>query len=78
MTDTESRSGQWSLIRTARMACDTISEIIEAVDQRAMACDGPVTPTRLEMTDAEMCDIYEAVQLARADLTAFLRAPEAL
>ena len=36
-----------------------IKEAIEAVDQRAMAADGDVTPTLQEMTQAEMSKIYE-------------------
>jgi hypothetical protein len=36
-----------------------IAEIIEAVDHRAMAADGPVTPTLQEMTQAEMSEIYQ-------------------
>lgn len=47
--------------RTARLrrAMDRIAEIIEAVDNRAMAADGPVTPTLEEMTQAEMTEIYK-------------------
>ncbi len=46
--------------RERKLACslDSIAAIIEAVDDRAMAADGPVTPTRLEMTDREMREIY--------------------
>ena len=36
----------------------SIARIIESVDNRAMAADGPVTKTRLEMTDDEMRRIY--------------------
>lgn len=35
-----------------------IKEIIEAVDTRAMACDGPVPPTLKEMTQREISEIY--------------------
>ena len=35
-----------------------IARIIEAVDDRAMACDGPVTPTLQEMTQEEISRIY--------------------
>jgi len=35
-----------------------IADLLEAVDYRCMAADGPVTPTRLEITNAEMRDIY--------------------
>lgn len=35
-----------------------IAQIIEHADQRAMACDGPVTPTPEEITQDEMSRIY--------------------
>lgn len=35
-----------------------IAEIIESVDQRCMAVDGPVTPTLREMTQEELSEIY--------------------
>ena len=35
-----------------------IEEIIEAVDTRCAAADGPVTPTRSEITDDELRRIY--------------------
>lgn len=35
-----------------------IAEIIEAVDNRCMAADGPVAPTLSEMTQAEISEIY--------------------
>lgn len=35
-----------------------IAEIIEAVDNRCMAVDGPVTPTLQEMTQKEILEIY--------------------
>ena len=41
-----------------------IAEIIEQVDNRAMAADGPVTPTLQEMTQKEMSQIYA---LAKGD-----------
>ena len=39
-----------------------IKDIIESVDQRASAADGPVTDTRQEMTNAEMRQIYRAAK----------------
>ena len=36
-----------------------IAEIIEDVDQRCMAADGPVTPTLQEMTQDEISEIYK-------------------
>lgn len=38
--------------------CKEIANIIEAVDDRAMAGDGPVSPTMQEMTQTEMSRIY--------------------
>ena len=35
-----------------------IAAIIDAVDSRCMACDGPVTPTLKEMTQDEISRIY--------------------
>lgn len=43
-----------------------ITEIIESVDHRALAADGPVTPTLEEMTQKEMSEIY---RLARGPIT---------
>ena len=42
-----------------------IAEIIEAVDQRCMAVDGPVTPTLKEMTQAELSEIYVLASRAK-------------
>lgn len=36
----------------------TIAQIIEDVDHRAMAADGPVTPTLQEMNQTEISEIY--------------------
>lgn len=41
-----------------------IAEIIEIVDHRCVAADGPVTPTLQEMTQQELTDIY---RLARGN-----------
>ena len=35
-----------------------ITEIIDRVEQRCIAADGPITNTRLEMTDSELRSIY--------------------
>lgn len=52
------RGGKKFIKLTARQRLDLIAQIIERVDHRAMAADGDVTPTRHEMTDQEMRDIY--------------------
>lgn len=36
-----------------------IAKIIETVDNRCLAADGPVTPTLSEMTQAEISEIYK-------------------
>ena len=41
-----------------RERLDRIAEIIEAVDNRCLAADGPVTPTLAEMEQAEISEIY--------------------
>ena len=41
-----------------RARLDRIAAIIETVDHRCMAADGPVTPTLQEMTQKEMTEIY--------------------
>lgn len=58
-----------SQVRQAKMSTELIVQIIEEVDNRCLAVDGPVTKTRLEMTDEEMCEIYEAALLADMQLT---------
>ncbi len=45
-------------IERLRRRLQRIAEIIELVDHRAMACDGPVTPTLEEMTQKEISEIY--------------------
>ena len=42
----------------AKRACAEICAIIEEVDNRCLVADGPVLPTRREITDAEMKRIY--------------------
>ncbi len=41
-----------------------IAEIIEGVDQRCMAADGPVTPTLKEMRQDEISEIYKLAKEA--------------
>lgn len=43
----------------ARERLDAIAQIIENVDNRCMAADGPVTQTLKEMTQEEIKEIYE-------------------
>jgi len=44
---------------TDRERLRRIAEIIDAVDNRCMAVDGPVTPTLEEMRQEEISEIYE-------------------
>lgn len=50
----------------ALRALRRIAEIIESVDQRCMAVDGPVTPTLREMTQDELSEIYRLAISRRA------------
>ena len=43
---------------TPTLRLERIASIIEQVDIRAAACDGPVTPTLQEMTQDEISRIY--------------------
>lgn len=50
------RRGVRSLNESERLM--KIRQIIEDVDNRCLAADGPVTPTREEITKDELCRIY--------------------
>lgn len=58
------RTDKSSLVCDRRTANDAltrlrlIAEIIEGVESRCMAVDGPVTPTLQEMTEEELRRIY--------------------
>lgn len=47
-----------SAMHGSRASCAAIVGIIEAVENRCMAADGPVTSTLREMTEGEMRTIY--------------------
>lgn len=47
---------KWSMDVADRL--EKIADILERVDNRCMAADGPVTKTRHEITDAEYRQIY--------------------
>jgi hypothetical protein len=38
--------------------CKEIKSIIDSIENRCLATDGPVTNTRIEMTNAELIKIY--------------------
>lgn len=44
-----------------------IAEIIEQVDDRCMAAEGPVTPTLSEMRQEEISEIYELAKNRKND-----------
>lgn len=48
--------------RSAAEQCAAIVAMIEAVEDRCMAVDGPVTPTHQEITDEELRRIYVAAK----------------
>lgn len=43
--------------------CALITSIIERVENRCMAVDGPVTPTTKEIRESELRQIYNAAML---------------
>jgi hypothetical protein len=47
-----------------RKSMQLILGVIDGVEQRCMAADGPVTPTCDEITDAELRVIYELAKVA--------------
>lgn len=70
IAETIDSDGKEPLSETAQTITESLSEIgqiIEAVDNRCMAVDGPVTPTLQEMTQKEMSRIYELTQPKRGD-----------
>lgn len=48
-----------------RRRLDEIARIIEDVDNRCLAVDGPVSKTLDEMTDQEMCEIYKLAKIEK-------------
>lgn len=55
--------------QTAEERLARIAGIIEDVDNRCAAADGPVTPTLQEMTQAEISEIYELASTGPVGLT---------
>lgn len=51
--------------RTEAERLAEIARIIERVDDRCLATDGPVTPTLQEMTQEEISRIYKLANAAR-------------
>lgn len=61
----------WKMRQTMLDHLSAIAQVIEGVDNRAMACDGPVLPTRYVMTDDEMRRIYAHSKMDVAALRGF-------
>lgn len=51
--------------RRLRKAASEICDILEIVDNRCMAADGPVTPTLQEITAEELRRLYKAANRIR-------------
>lgn len=49
----------------SKLAIDQFNRIIEAIENRCMAVDGPVTPTLSEMREDELALIWELLQEIR-------------
>ena len=60
MTDAQhkARVRRWLQGKFCEQRLARITEIIEGVDNRCLAADGPVSDTRAEMTAQEMREIY--------------------
>jgi len=50
---------------TLTRAIAEFNKVVDLVEGRCMAADGPVTPTMHEITDGELARLWEAVQVIR-------------
>jgi hypothetical protein len=53
----------------ARRAVKRFNSIVDAVEARCMAVDGPVTPTLQEMTETELSSLWKQTQVIRSALS---------
>lgn len=53
-------SPKYAQRRAVKLHAQKIAEVLESIDNRCMAADGPVTPTRDEITGDELRDLYVA------------------
>lgn len=60
----------------ALIAAQEFNDIIDRVESRCMATDGPVTPTLNEMREHELADLWRAVQVIRTALAEQGEAPQ--
>ena len=56
-------------MKKARISLDNAMDVIDRVDNRCGAVDGPVTETADEIRPEEMKDIWRFLCLAKIDLT---------
>jgi hypothetical protein len=59
------RAGHGATIATMERAINRFNEILDTVEIRCMAVDGPVTPTLQEITEKELSDLWKVVQVIR-------------
>ena len=57
------RRGTFAQLDDAEGRLTQIRQIIDCVENRCAACDGPVTPTLREMTERELRDIYKLADI---------------
>lgn len=53
-------------LEDVRNAADKFNDIIETIEARCMASDGPVTPTLKEMSEKELRALWKQVRRLRA------------
>lgn len=51
-----------------KQAAEKFNSIIDGIELRCMAADGPVTPTLQEMNEKELLELWKAVQVIRKAL----------
>lgn len=59
---------KWKLETAVR----TFNSIVDGVESRCMAADGPVTPTLREMREDELRALWKSVQTIKSELPAIL------
>lgn len=59
------QAGHGAAMATMQRAVNRFNEIIDTVENRCMAADGPVTPTLQEITEKELSDLWKVLQMIR-------------
>lgn len=62
-------AGESEVAARIKKQTDIIVDVLESVDQRCSAADGPVTPTRDEITGDELRRLYKAANSIRKELS---------